>query len=146
MARLQFKPATQSKGFAPIQLSKASLSEMEKRDNELLKALESKHAAEIKQRETNLQAMRENDAYTQRRFQENRQIEVDNLQREQSSLNQIAARDSQQAKYNQQATETILNTIADFSKTAAKTAAKNTAKQLVDQTRAAQAVDLDAFR
>jgi len=146
MARLQFKPATQSKGFAPIQLSKASLSEMEKRDNELLKALESKHAAEMKQRETNLQAMRENDAYTQRRFQENRQIEVDNLQREQSSLNQIAARDDQQAKYNQQAAETILNSIADFSKTAAQTAAKNTAKQLVDQTRAAQAVDLDELR
>jgi len=146
MARLQFKPATQSKGFAPIQLSKASLSEMEKRDNELLKALESKHAAEIKQRETNLQAMRENDAYTQRRFQENRQIEVDNLQREQTSINQIAARDAQQAKYDQQATETIISSIVDFSETAAKTALARTAKQLEDQTRAAQAVDLDELR
>ncbi len=146
MARLQFKPATQSKGFAPIQLSKASLSEMEKRDNELLKALESKHAAEMKQRETNLQAMRDNDAYTQQRFKENRQIEVDNLQREQTSLNQIAARDQQQARYDQQATETIINSIVDFSETAAKTALARTAKQLEDQTKAANAVDLDTFR
>ena len=101
MARLQFRSATQSKGFAPIQLSKASLSEMEKRDAKLLKALESKHAAEIKQRETNLQAMRENAAYTERANAQNRQIELDNLQREQTSINQIAARDQQQARYNQ---------------------------------------------
>jgi hypothetical protein len=134
MARLQFRPATQSKGFAPIQLSRASLSEMEKRDTKLLNALERKHAAEIKQRETNLQAMRENAAYTERRFRENRQIEIDNLQSEQTSLNQIARRDEQQAQYDQQATETFLKTIVDFSATAAKTAAKNTAKQLEDQT------------
>lgn len=146
MARLQFRSATQSKGFAPIQLSKASLSEMEKRDAKLLKALESKHAAEMQQRETNLQAMRENDEYTQRRFRENREIEIDNLQREQSSLNQIAERDRQQAQYDQQATETIISSIIDFSSTAAKTAARRTAQQLVDQTRAADAVDLDEFR
>lgn len=146
MARLQFRSATQSKGFAPIQLSKASLSEMEKRDAKLLKALESKHAAEIKQRETNLQAMRENAAYTERANAQNRQIELDNLQREQTSLNQIAARDQQQARYNQQATETIISSIVDFSATAAKTAARNTAKQLEDQTELAMSMDLNEIR
>jgi hypothetical protein len=146
MARLQFRSATQSKGFAPIQLSKASLSEMEKRDAKLLKALESKHAAEIKQRETNLQAMRENAAYTERANAQNRQIELDNLQREQTSLNQIAARDQQQARYDQQATETIIGSIVDFSATAAKTAARNTAKQLEDQTNLAMSMDLNEIR
>jgi len=146
MARLQFRSATQSKGFAPIQLSKASLSEMEKRDAKLLKALESKHAAEIKQRETNLQAMRENAAYTERANAQNRQIEIDNLQREQTSINQIAARDQQQARYDQQATETIIGSIVDFSATAAKTAARNTAKQLEDQTNLAMSMDLNEIR
>ena len=81
MARLQFRSATKSKGFSPIQLSKASLSEMEKRDAKLLNALERKHAAEIQQRETNLQAMRENSELTERQSARNRQIEIDNLQR-----------------------------------------------------------------
>ncbi len=145
MARLQFRSATQSKGFAPIQLSKASLSEMEKRDAKLLNSLERKHAAEIKQRETNLQAMRENAEYTERKFAQNRQIEIDNLQREQTSLNQIAARDQQQARYDQQATESIIGSIVDFSNTAAKVAAARTAKQLEDQTRLAMQQELDPY-
>jgi hypothetical protein len=145
MARLQFRSATQQKGFAPIQLSKASLSEMEKRDTKLLNALERKHAAEMQQRETNLQAMRENTEYTERKFAQNRQIEIDNLQREQTSLNQISARDRQQAQYDQQATETIISSIVDFSGTAAKTAARRTAKQLEDQTALAMAQDLNPF-
>jgi hypothetical protein len=146
MARLQFRSATQSKGFAPIQLSKASLSEMEKRDAKLLKALESKHAAEMQQRETNLQAMRENAEYTDRITKENRQIELDNLQREQTSINQINERDQQQARYDQQATETIISSIVDFSNTAAKVAAARTAKQLEDQTELAMSLDLNEIR
>jgi hypothetical protein len=130
MARLQFRSATKSKGFDPIQLSKASLSEMEKRDAAVLKGLQENHAAEMKQRETNLQAMRENDEYTQRRFRENREIEVANLQREQTSLNQITARDQQQAKYDQQATETIISSIVDFSESAMKLDLKRKAAEL----------------
>ena len=145
MARLQFRSATQQKGFAPIQLSRASLSEMEKRDAKLLDALERKHAAEMQQRATNLKAMEDNAEYTQRRFRENRQIERDNLQREQTSLNQIAARDQQQARYDQQATETIIGSIVDFSSTAAKVAAQRTAQQLEDQTRLAMSQDLNPY-
>ena len=115
MARLQFKSATKSKGFDPIQLSKASLSEMEKRDAKLLDALEKKHAAEMRQREINLEAMEDNAEYTEKRFRENRQIEIDNLQREQTSINQINARDQQQARYDQQATESIIGSIVNFS-------------------------------
>ena len=146
MARLQFRSATKSKGFAPIQLSKASLSEMEKRDAKLLKALERKHAAEIQQRETNLQAMEANAEYTDRITKENRQIELDNLQREQTSINQIAARDRQQAQYDQDATNAIIGSIVDFSSTAAKVAAKRTAKQLEDQTELAMNEDLNLYK
>ncbi len=145
MARLQFRSATKSKGFDPIQLSKASLSEMEKRDAAVLKGLQENHAAEMKQRETNLQAMRENDEYTQRKFKENRQIEVDNLQREQTSLNQIAARDRQQAQYDQQATETIVSSIVDFSNTAAKLISKNNAAKLEEEQKGIDALDVDPY-
>jgi len=96
----------------------------------VLKGLQENHAAEMKQRETNLQAMRENDEYTQRRFRENRQIEIDNLQREQTSLNQITTRDQQQAKYDQQATETIISSIVDFSESAMKLDLKRKAAKL----------------
>ena len=123
MARLQFRSATKSKGFAPIQLSKASLSEMEKRDAKVLKGLQQQHDAEMQQRETNLQAMRENAAYTDRITKENRQIELDNLQREQTSINQINTRDRQQAQYDQDALNTIIGSIVDFSSTAAKVVA-----------------------
>ncbi len=145
MARLQFRSATQSKGFAPIQLSKASLSEMEKRDAKVLKGLKEQHAAEMQQRETNLQAMRENIEYTDRITKENRQIEIDNLQREQTSLNQIAARDQQQAQYDQQATETIIGSIVDFSSTAAKVAAKFEADKLEKAQQEIDALNLDPF-
>jgi len=145
MARLQFRSATQSKGFAPIQLSKASLSEMEKRDAKVLKGLQQNHAAEMQQRETNLQAMRENAEYTEKRFRENRQIEIDNLQREQSSLNQIAERDRQQAQYDQQATETIISSIIDFSSTASKIVAKNQAAKLEEEQKGIDALDVDPY-
>jgi len=145
MARLQFRSATKSKGFAPIQLSKASLSEMEKRDAKVLKGLQRQHAAEMQQRETNLQAMRENAAYTDRITKENRQIELDNLQREQTSINQINARDQQQARYDQQATETIIGSIVDFSSTAAKVVAKNKAAKIEEEQKGIDATNIDRF-
>ena len=144
MARLQFRSATKSKGFDPIQLSKASLSEMEKRDAKVLKGLKEQHAAEMQQRETNLQAMRENIEYTDRITKENRQIEVDNLEREQASLNQIADRDRQQAQYDQQATETIISSIIDFSSTAAKVAAKFKADKLEEDARKVEQTQVTA--
>jgi len=144
MARLQFRSATKSKGFDPIQLSKASLSEMEKRDAKVLKGLKEQHAAEMQQRETNLQAMRENIEYTDRITKENRQIEVDNLEREQASLNQIADRDRQQAQYDQQATETIISSIIDFSSTAAKVAAKFKADKLEEDAKKVEQTQVTA--
>ena len=145
MARLQFRSATQSKGFAPIQLSRASLSEMEKRDAKLLDALEKKHAAEMRQREINFEAMEDNAEYTEKRFRENRQIEIDNLQREQSSLNQIANRDQLQARYDQQATQGIVDSLSKISPTIQRVAKERTAQQLEDQTALAMAQDLDPY-
>ena len=46
---------------------------MENRDAKVLKGLKEQHAAEMQQRETNLQAMRENIEYTDRITKENRQ-------------------------------------------------------------------------
>ena len=145
MARLQFRSATQQKGFAPIQLSRASLSEMEKRDAKLLDALERKQAAEIRQRETNLEAMEDNAEYTERRFRENREIEIGNLQRKQTSLDQIAARDQQQAKYDQGLTNAVVDQLINVSSTVQKVADQRTAQQLKDQTALAMAQDLNPY-
>ena len=145
MARLQFRSATQQKGFAPIQLSRASLSEMEKRDAKLLDALEKKHAAEIKQREINLKGMEDNAEYTEKRFKENREIELDNLQSEQASLNQIADRDRRQADYDQNLSNTVVEQLLNVSSTVKKVADQRTAKQLEDQTALAMAQDLDPY-
>jgi flagellum-specific peptidoglycan hydrolase FlgJ len=145
MARLQFRSATQQKGFAPIQLSRASLSEMEKRDAKLLDALEKKHAAEIKQREINLKGMEDNAEYTEKRFKENREIELDNLEREQASLNQIADRDRRQADYDQSLSNTVVEQLLNVSSTVKKVADQRTAKQLEDQTALAMAQDLDPY-
>ncbi len=145
MARLQFRSATQQKGFAPIQLSRASLSEMEKRDAKLLDALEKKHAAEIKQREINLKGMEDNAEYTEKKFRENREIELDNLEREQASLNQIADRDRRQADYDQSLSNTVVEQLLNVSSTVKKVADQRTAKQLEDQTALAMAQDLDPY-
>jgi len=145
MARLQFRSATQQKGFAPIQLSRASLSEMEKRDAKLLNALEEKHAAEMRQREINLEAMEDNAEYTEKRFRENRQIEIDNSQREQASINQIADRDQQQARYDQQATQGIVDSLSKISPTIQRVAKERTAQQLKDQTALAMEQDLNPY-
>lgn len=142
MARIRYQPATKSKGFRPIQLSTAGISRMREETNRVVEGMQQNLAAEKEQQKRNLDAMRDDAAYTERITKENRTIEVQNLKNEQLSITQTADRDAQQAKYDADATQTILTSIVDFSETAAKKAAANTAKQLEDQTDAANAVPL----
>ena len=146
MARIRYQPATKTKGFRPIQLSSAGISRMREETNRVVGGMEQNLRAEQAQQKKNLQAMEDNAAYTERITKENRAIEVQNLKNEQLSITQTAERDAQQAKYDADATQTILTSIQDFSQTAAKKAAANTAKQLEDQTDAAMAVDISSLR
>ena len=145
MARIRYQPATKTKGFQPIQLTTAGISRMREETNRVVQGMEKNLAAEQRQRKENLQAMQDNAAYTEQITKENRAIEVQNLKNEQLSITQTAERDQQQAKYDADATETILSSLVDFSTTIAKTAAKRTAKQLEDQTDYAAARDTSSF-
>jgi hypothetical protein len=142
MARIRYQPATKTKGFQPIQLTKDGISRMREETNRVVGGMQQNLRAEQEQQKKNLQAMQDNAAYTERITKENRAIEVQNLKNEQLSITQTAERDAQQAQYDAAATQTILTSIQDFSETAAKKAAANTAKQLKDQTDAANAVSL----
>ena len=146
MARIRYQPATKTKGFQPIQLSTAGISRMREETDRVVGGMQQNLRAEQEQQKKNLDAMRDNAAYTERITKENRDIEVQNLKNEQLSITQTAERDRQQAKYDADATQTILTSIVDFSQTAAKKAAENTAKQLEDQTDAAMAVDISSLR
>jgi hypothetical protein len=107
--------------------------------------MEKNLAAEQRQRKENLQAMQDNAAYTEQITKENRAIELQNLKNEQLSITQTAERDAQQAKYDADATETILSSLSDFSTTIQKTIAKNKAAQLEGQTNVAMAADKFSF-
>tara|TARA_R110001606_G_scaffold322327_1_gene469212 strand:- start:43 stop:2679 length:2637 start_codon:yes stop_codon:yes gene_type:complete len=142
MARIRYQPATKTKGFQPVQLTKDGISRMREETNRVVGGMQQNLKAEQEQQKKNLDAMRDNAAYTEQITKENRAIEVQNLKNEQLSITQTAQRDQQQAQYDANAAQTILTSIQDFSVTAAKKAAANTAKQLKDQTDAANAVDI----
>ena len=119
MARIQFTPATKSKGFDPIQLSTASITRMREEADRVVQGMEKNRAAELKQRTQDLQAMQANDAYTDRITRENNAIQ---LQNEQNNLN--AALDNlritqEQSAIDQQTMQSFFDTVKSVSKTAA---------------------------
>ena len=146
MARIRYQPATKTKGFQPIQLSTAGISRMREETDRVVGGMQQNLRAEQNQQKEILKAMQDNAAYTEQITKENKAIEVQNLKNEELSIAQTADRDALQAKYDADATQTILTSIVDFSQTAAKKAAENTAKQLEDQTDAAMAVDISSLR
>ena len=79
MARIQYQPATKTKGFRPIQLTTDGISRMREETNRVVQGMEKNLAAEQRQRKENLQAMQDNAAYTERITKENRDIEVQNF-------------------------------------------------------------------
>lgn len=141
MARIRYQPATKTKGFQPIQLTRDGISRMREETNRVVQGMEKNLAAEQRQRQENLQAMQDNAAYTEQITKENRAIELQNLKNEELSIRQTEQRDQQQAQYNADSAQTILSSLSDFSATIAKTSAQRTADQLKDQTRLAAAVD-----
>jgi len=142
MARIRYQSATKTKGFQPIQLSNAGISRMREETNRVVQGMEKNLQAEQRQREDTLKAMQANADYTEQITKENRDIEVQNLRNEQLSITQTAQRDQQQAKYDADATQTILSSLVDFSSTIQKIEAQNKAAQLEDQTDAANAIPL----
>ena len=142
MARIQFTPATKSKGFDPIQISTASITRMREEADRVVQGMEKNRAAELKQRTEDFQAMQANDAYTESITRENNAIE---LQNEQNNLNAALSNlriGQEQATIDQQAMQSFFDLVKNVSKTAAAKSVERTAKQLADQTDNANAIEL----
>ena len=150
MARIQYRPSAQRRGFRAQQLSTEGISRMREESNRIIQGMERRRRAEKEQADRNLQAMGENAAYTERALKQNREIALQNLKNESMQKIVDIQGAQQQAQTNAAATESIIDSIAGFSKTAAKVAAERTAKMIKDQTAiglssAAQYISTEAF-
>ncbi len=143
---MKFKPATQPRGFQPIQLSRAGIQELRIRDNRIINNMQNIFNAEKDQQDRDRAAMQENAKLELDRIQRDRAIEVDNLKNEELALSQQAKVDIKQDRYDAKAANTFFDSIAEFSKTAVAKAAENHANMVRDQEEAARKADITKER
>ena len=134
MARLQYQPATKPRGFQPIQLSRAGIARMEEEGNRVIRNLEKERDATIRQRQENLQAMKENSAYERQAAERNQEIIQTNLENERLSIEAEQKAKRQQADARSKAVESAVTGLVNFSTTLGKQAAERTKKMIEDQT------------
>ena len=134
MARIQYRPSAQRRGFNPNKLSTEGISRMREESNRIVQGLRETRAAEAKQAEINLRAMESDAAYTERVTKENYAIEQQNLQNEQKQVIADIQGEQKQAEINADATETILDSLIGFSDTLSEQAARRTKQMIEDQT------------
>ena len=134
MARLQYQPATKPRGFQPIQLSRAGIARMEEEGNRVIRNLEKERDATIRQRQENLQAMKENSAYERQAAERNQEIVQTNLENERLSIEAEQKAKRQQADARSKAVESAVTGLVNFSTTLGKQAAERTKKMIEDQT------------
>ena len=142
MARLQFKPSTQRKGFNPVQVSAAGISRMSEETNRVIQGMKENAEAEKAQRDRELQALKEDTAYSEKIAQQNYQTEQENLKQKVQKSRDIAQRDAQQSQYTSQAQQNVLKDLSAFSTQARDQQKANEAKQLKDQTDIAMSIDI----
>ena len=78
MARIQYQSAARSRGFSPQQLSTAGIDRMREDSNRLIQGMERRRRSENERRDEELQAMKEDAAYTERIERENHKIALYN--------------------------------------------------------------------
>ena len=108
--------------------------------------MQERRRAEMEQRDREFQAMKDDAAYTERLERENHNIMMQNLKNEGMQQIANAKGEAAQAAIDNQAIQTIMGSIADFSSTAAEYLAKEEAekrkkKQEADNTRAITAAN-----
>jgi len=145
MARIQYNPSARSRGFRTQQLSTEGISRMREESNRIIQGMERRRRAEKEQRDENLQAMRDNAAYTERITKENQAIQMQNLKNESQQKIANIQGAQEQAATDAAATESIIGSLVDFSESLQKTAARRTKQMIEDQTAAAAAIPLEAF-
>ena len=130
MARIQYRPASRSKGFRPQQLSTAGISRMREEGNRLIQGMERRRRAEKEQRDQNLRAMESDARYTEQLTRENNAIQQRNLENEgkQRIADIQGARD--QSLIDEKARQSIFDSIISFSTTAAEQQARRRKEEL----------------
>lgn len=149
MARIQYRPSAQRKGFNPNKLSTEGISRMREESSRIVQGLRETRAAEAKQAEINLRAMESDAAYTERITKENNAIQLQNLQNRQNQILADIQGEQKQAQTDSLAAQTIVESLVNFSDTLSKEAARRTEQMIKDQIRegelAVQAVDPQAL-
>lgn len=107
---------------------------MREESNRLIQGMERRRRAEKAQRDENLQAMRENAAYTERITKENQAIELQNLANQEKQRIADIQGAQQQAQIDAEAQQDIMNSLLGFSQTVQKESARRTAQMIKDQT------------
>ncbi len=130
MARMQYRPAARRRGFQTQQLSTAGIAQMREQSNRIVQHMERTRIAEKEQRDKDLQAMKENAEYTRGIRRENQEILLRNTENEYKQEMADIQGAAKQAVSFAQAPLNILESIADFSQTAAKAKANKDAADL----------------
>ena len=145
MARLRYQPATNPRGFQPIQLSSAGITRMQEENNRVIRNLESRRNAEISQRERNLQAVEQNQAAEANQRERNFQSEQQALKQQQARSQAEERFAIENRKDPNEDLEKVITGLADFSQTIGKISAQRTKQMITDQTQLAQKEARDDF-
>ena len=145
MARLRYQPATNPRGFQPIQLSSAGIARMQEENQRVIGNLERRREAEISQRERNLQAMEQNQNAESAQRERNFQIEQRSLEAKKAKSQAEVNFAIQNREDPNKDLEKVITGLADFSQTIGKIAAKRTQQMIADQTELARKDARDAF-
>ncbi len=133
MARISYQPAGRSRGFNPEQLSTAGISRLREESNRIVEGMEKARRAEKEQRERELQALKEDAAYTERITRENQRTVIKNLENERNQEIQNIEADYQNNANTFNAINNSISALTNFSRTAAGIAERRTAKMIKDQ-------------
>ncbi len=134
MARLQYQPATNPRGFQPIQLSRAGIARMEEEGDRVIRNLERERDVTIKQRQDNLQAMKDNAAYERAEQERNQKILEANRETEYKNLVNEQKFEQQQAAAKRDLYSSTVESLVNFSTTLGQQAAERTKQMITDQT------------
>ena len=144
MARIQYKPASRSRGFNPQQLSTAGINRMRDESNRIIQNMEKQRLAEQAQRDRELKSLVEDNAYTERIKQQNFEIKKQNISaKSNAAITDIKLEDAQ-ARADQASTQSVLNAIGTFSQTASQALTALDSHLLKQDVAAATAASLQA--
>ena len=119
MARISYQPAGRSRGFNPEQLSTAGIARLREESNRIVEGMEKARRAEKEQRERELQALKENAAYTERITRENQRTELQNLENKGNQEIANIQADYQNTENTFNGINNTISALTNFSRTAA---------------------------